>query len=280
MNNNIKNISITRYLKSIGYQPARSAYGCSWFSSPLKSGDKEPSFKVDEGKNVWYDHSQGFGGTLFTLIKELFHISDSEVFKILEGLDPTFYQKPSYKTRQQKLIIDDVIALRSPSLIDYLNVRAINIRYARLHISQVYYTNRENQYYALGFRNDKGGWELRSKDWKGSSSPKYITTIPGKVKGLNVFEGFMDYLSALSYFGCRELKYTTIVLNSVSFVKDLIPVLAQYPLVNLFLDNDEAGTKAVTQISRNHSNIRNLAIELYPDYKDFNEMLIESKSKK
>ena len=68
---------------------------------------------------------------------------------------------------------------------------------------------------ALGFKNDRGGFELRNKFLKLSTSPKAITTIHGAAKALNVFEGFMDYLSALTYYNTSQLEGTAIILNGV-----------------------------------------------------------------
>ena len=38
-------------------------------------------------------------------------------------------------------------------------------------------TERSRRFFAIGFRNDAGGWELRSPQFKGSSAPKSITTF-------------------------------------------------------------------------------------------------------
>jgi 5S rRNA maturation endonuclease (ribonuclease M5) len=274
----IKNISITQYLVANGFKPVKSAYGSTWFSSPLRTGDRTPSFKVDENKNVWFDFGLGNGGTLFTLLRDLYRISDREVFAILEGLGSSFLQTAPELQVQSCLGIDQVIPLQSPLLVEYLTSRAINLNYARRYLSQIHYTIRNTRYFALGFQNDKGGWELRNRNWKGSNSPKYFRTIPGKEPGLNVFEGFMDFLSALSHFRSPVLNNTTIVLNSVSFIKDLIPLLNSYMQVNLFFDNDTAGEEASRMIIQSHSNTKNQANELYPNYKDFNDMLKATKS--
>ena len=52
--------------------------------------------------------------------------------------------------------------------------------------------------FAVGFRNDAGGWELRSARFKGGSSPKHITTIDNRSDTVIAFEGFMDFLAYLS----------------------------------------------------------------------------------
>jgi len=53
-----KKISISEYLQREGYKPlkARLSGRELWFSSPLRAGDSNPSFKVDTQFNLWFDH--------------------------------------------------------------------------------------------------------------------------------------------------------------------------------------------------------------------------------
>ena len=51
---------------------------------------------------------------------------------------------------------------------------------------------------AIGFKNDSGGYELRNPYFKGSSSPKDITTFNNGAKEATVFEGFIDFLSFMA----------------------------------------------------------------------------------
>ncbi len=129
---------------------------------------------------------------------------------------------------------------------------------------------------ALGFGNDKGGFEIRNNFTKISTRPKAISTIPGHSTILNVFEGFMDYLSALAIYRTPKLKGTTIVLNGVGQKKSLLDELPNYKVINLFLDNDYAGNTLVNEVLNNASNVTNYSKRMYPNHKDFNEFLMNS----
>ena len=61
---------------------------------------------------------------------------------------------------------------------------------------------------------------MRDKNFKGSFSPKDITTIKGVdgSKKLLLFEGFIDFLSYLTYIKRVSLDSNIIVLNSVGLV--------------------------------------------------------------
>lgn len=81
---------------------------------------------------------------------------------------------------------------------EYLARRGIVPGIAAAYCREVRYQVRSRCFFAIGFRNDGGGWELRSERFKGSSSPKQITTVDHQSDKVIVFEGFMDFLACLS----------------------------------------------------------------------------------
>ena len=101
-------------------------------------------------------------------------------------------------------------------------------------------------FFAIGLRNDCGGWELRSERFKGSSSPKQITTIDHQADKVIVFEGFMDFLSCLSMKHSAPLGIDAAVLNPVVN----LPFLERHPTVHAFLDNDETGRHTLAELTR------------------------------
>ena len=126
----------------------------------------------------------------------------------------------------------------------------------------------------MGFKNNKGGYELRSKYFKGSSSPKYYTLIKGQNKTtINLFEGFFDFLSALTYYNLQIPNKDTIILISLTFISDVLPLFAKSQKVNTFLDNDKAGKNASIMLQNEFSVVRNRSIEIYPEFNDFNDFL-------
>lgn len=67
---------------------------------------------------------------------------------------------------------------------------------AQRHCVQVDYELHGKRYYAVGFPNNANGLELRNPFFKGSYPPKHITLIANGNARCNVFEGFIDFLSA------------------------------------------------------------------------------------
>ena len=91
--------------------------------------------------------------------------------------------------------------LQNPALMDYLRSRNIPPEMAAHHVQEMYYRIGDKPYFALAFKNDAGGYELRNPRFKGSTSPKDITHIRQSGKKNDscfVFEGVMDYLSFIA----------------------------------------------------------------------------------
>lgn len=274
----IKELPIQDYLKANGHQPVKIKLGSAWYQSPLRQ-EKTPSFKVDLNRNLWFDFGTGEGGNLFSLVKKMCNCTSSEVGEHLN------VSIPSVTTRQMKprdesgkILIKTLEPLGHQALFGYLKTRRITMSFAKLFLKEAKYTVHGKEYFALAFRNDLGGYELRNAFFKTGSSPKYFTTITGDDPSqLNIFEGFMDFLSSCSYYG-RLPRFRTIVLNSLSFLPKIESEIISSTVVNLFLDNDLAGMKASDKVKFMHGRVKDWAPVLYPDHKDFNDFLVNRKN--
>ena len=91
-----------------------------------------------------------------------------------------------------------------------------------------------------------------------------------------VFEGFIDFLSALT-LGIIT-KNDVMVLNSVVNVNKAIPFLNDYSVVNCYLDNDNAGRTALTELTAIYGTTVIDRSSLYSGFNDLNEYLIKQNS--
>jgi hypothetical protein len=155
--------------------------------------------------------------------------------------------------------------------LDYLSHRKLNINIVRKYCPEIYYTSGARKYFAIGFENDSGGYELRNRYFKGCTS-KDVTTICSGSQSCLVFEGFIDFLSYLTFQNSMYVQESVIVLNSTSNLKKAIPIVTNYQTVNAFLDNDKAGKEALN-ILQSFCKSLNDKSDLYFPYKDFNEFL-------
>ena len=280
----IKQVSIVDYLAQTGYKPKLIKGVNYWYCSPLRS-ELTPSFKVNAERNQWYDFATGDHGDIIDLVCALQHCSTAEAMRRLAALKgvrlaPSFSFGGTTPVRSQASSMEliGVQAVKHPKLLLYLSERGLQPSDVSPFLSEVYYKVSEKCFFALGFQNDAGGWELRNPYFKGCFAPKSITTIKGTDSHkLQLFEGFMDFLSWRKLH--PEVQADSIILNSLTLLPKLIPSLHPYPMIECFLDNDEAGDRATKQLFDAGLPVKDMRA-CYAPYKDINEYLILAEQRK
>ena len=245
------------------------------YYSPFRA-ETVPSFKVDFRKNLWYDFGSGDGGTMVDLVMKMNRCTFPEAMKILEGKGtPTFIlpKKPTDKTG--KTALRYVLPLGNSALTGYLSQRGISIVTALCQCKEVHYEIDGKSYFAIGFKNDAGGYELRNRYFKGSVSPKGITTFTIPTDDCIIFEGFMDYLSYLTMENLLHPQKDTVVLNSAVFLDKAMGFLCRHDIVHSYLQNDCTGKQVLSYMSSRHGHVMDLS-GLYENHKDLNEYLVNS----
>ena len=281
----IKRYSIVEYLERKGIKPARKTPTYAVYRSPLRE-EVHPSFKVDTEKNLWIDYAEGRGGSIIDLCMRLEGCTLSEAICRLgqNALEHTAYSYSSSKREtpicpKQKemasgtrrlICLSDTLP---PHLQEYLKKeRCIDLEKAKPFLKCISYEVRERRYEAIGFANSSGGYELRDNHlFKGTVAPKDITPIfEDMEQPVCLFEGFMDFLSFLSMK--KEITSVCLVMNSVSNVARSIHYLNKRNItsVRAFLDNDDAGRKAVQEFVNAGFKVEDMAV-YYRDFKDLNE---------
>ncbi|WP_315364361.1 toprim domain-containing protein [Prevotella jejuni] len=283
----IKRYSIVEYLERKGIRPVRKTSTYVMYRSPLRE-ETHPSFKVDTEKNLWIDYAEGRGGSIIDLCIRLEGCTLSEAICRL-GQNALEHTAHSYSSSKRETSISpnqrkDITASGTrrltsisdtlpPHLQEYLKKeRCIDLEKATPFLKCISYEVRERRYEAIGFANSSGGYELRDNHlFKGTIAPKDITPIfEDKAQPVCLFEGFMDFLSFLSMK--EEVTNQCLVMNSVSNVVRSIHYLNKRNItsVRAFLDNDDAGRKAVQEFVNTGFKVEDMAV-YYRDFKDLNE---------
>jgi hypothetical protein len=268
----IKCLSIRAYLAERGLHPTKDNPRYGLYLSPLRE-ERTPSFKVDYAQNLWYDFGLGAGGSIIDLVMRLERCDFAQAVRFLGSGEriPMVVPVPlSVPPTVPALRLLSDIPLRHPALVGYLSSRGIDPDMAFGYCREVHYAIKGREYFAVGFRNDAGGWELRSERFKGGVSPKHITTIDNRSDTVLAFEGFLDFLSYLSME--KQLQTDVAVLNSVVNLPKAIPFLDRHTTIHAFFDNDEAGQKATANLKRLCPNSSVIdRSHLYREHKDLNE---------
>lgn len=277
-------ILITDYLESKGYEPVKSIKS-EWLYQSMGSNENTPSFYVNVKKNRYYDYSSNNGNTgecgdiiRLAMWLENKQFIDACNFLVAGNFTPCVEFPPITPLGEEKKGIEvlNVQSLRRRSLIEYAESRRIPFSLANCCLREVDYEVNGKRFFAIGFPNDRGGYALRSSIFKGQTKPQYYSTLKGiESETINIFEGFFSMLSCLQLYGFDCFKNTTYVLNSVNNLNKLIPNIPDGVLkINAFLDNDEAGRKALEKLQRLDHLVTIDYSDRYKGYKDFNEQLL------
>ena len=279
----IKRYPIVEYLERKGIKPVRKTPTYAMYRSPLRE-ETHPSFKVDTEKNLWIDYAEGRGGSIIDLCMRMEGCTLSEAIRLLGQNAPvngtySFLNDFAPNNTQPVMAVNgarrliEISDTLPPHFQEYLTkVRCINLEKAMPFLKCISYEVRGRHYQAIGFANLSGGYELRDdKTFKGTIAPKDITPIfTDRAEPVCIFEGFMDFLSFLSMK--EEITNHCLVMNSVSNVARTIRYLNDRHLTHIraFLDNDEAGRRAVQDFIKAGFHVEDMNIH-YKDFKDLNE---------
>lgn len=289
-----KQINLAKFLAHLGYQPNKEQAHNLWYKSPFRE-ESTPSFKVDSNSNCWYDFGLGKGGTIVDFVAELQNTTNISVIlafieKHTGALEPFCISNEGesaqtlFSFHKQKELSRREIHI-SPQigsmLFSYLKQRGITEQYmVQLQEASIFQNGKH--YKALAFENDKNGYELNNKYYKGCTCKAISTIKTDCTKPISVFEAFIDCLSfwELSKKDNIEaldlLKSSNfLILNSVSLIEQGIEALKPYADIRLFLDNDDAGASASQEIKRAFPMAKDYS-HLYKEYKDLNEFLVKA----
>lgn len=290
---NVKEIkqqtSIVDLLSRLGYEPKKVSGKEHFYLSMLRESDTKPSFCVNSELDVWFDHGIGKGGNVIDfgllywknyafseVLAEITKVCNMDFASLSKSVvEPNEFSRkrkpvkiPNYKIEARKALGTNF------AITDYIKSRCIwNVAQGKLEEVYYYVTDEKQKrkdFFAAGWQNENGGWEVRNKYFKGCLGRKGMTVIPGRTDQVSVFEGYMNYLSWLSEN--KSSADTIMVLNSIAFLSAGIKRAIPYQKIHLYFDLDPSGEEATrlfqsaipTAIDQSH---------IYKGYNDYNEKL-------
>lgn len=281
----IKSIPLAAFLSRLGHEPAARKGTRLWYKSPLRQ-EQTPSFKVETTLNCWYDFGLGKGGNIIDLATELYQSTDlCYLMRCIANSCPV----PSVQTVASSFAPQhsapsmerfEVAPLEHRALVAYLKERGIPAHIAKANCKEAHYSVNGKPYFAAAFENVSGGWEQRNRYFKGCRGRKDISYLPWSRDGPStvcvVFEGFIDYLSALTLDIISGAD--AIILNSVVNVNKAVLYLRNYTVINCYLDNDNAGQTALAELTAIYGSTVIDRSTLYSEFNDLNDFLVNQSS--
>lgn len=280
-----KRIPLSSILAKLGCEPHHTAKGELWYLSPFRNEDTA-SFKINLERNIWYDFGLGSGGNVLDFVMKYYGITTiGETLHKLDNLEGWVAKSPAppkpakitEKDLGDSLIVTKVQPLQNSALIGYLKGRGVPSEIASLYVQEMYYTYNYRRYFALAFQNRSGAWELRNPYFKGIAGSKDISVIAGTDDSqAMIFEGFMNMLSALTYYSATIPPMTTIVMNSVAMKDKTIEALKDMRVtrVHLYLDHDSSGQAVASYLREALTGVEVIdQSAIYAGFNDFNDLL-------
>ena len=216
------------------------------------------------------------GGSLIDLVMKLHNCSLVQAIEVFNGKQNNLskFSIANSKTispNQSRIEVIGSTNLCHPNLIEYFTHRGINLNIAKKYCREIHHRIGDRSFYAIGFPNNSYGYALRNPYFKGCFPPSDISYVLSPSEQINLFEGFMDYLSLLTMSPAEEKK-AALILNSINNIKKSRFFLSKHKLIYSYLDNDEGGKRTLEQLKRDGFDVQDRS-SVFQNYKDLNEYL-------
>ena len=269
-----KNISIKAVLESFSLFPSKENSRTAFYFA-LDREEKTPILLVDFIKNTAFDFGTGKSYDSISIVEAMKRSSVSDALKYLEQFNFSFQeQNLKLENLPKRYELIDVKEIQHPALLDYLKSR--NVEDQKKWVEEIHYRMNDKNYFGIGFKNDAGGFEIRNAYSKICLGKKDITSIKSASNSVRIFEGFFDFLSFKKLENYLEKETSDyIILNSVTMIHKIKNENENYKNIELYFDNDEAGTRAVEMIKIEMDNVEDCRV-IYSGFKDLNDWLIQN----
>ncbi|MGF7079037.1 CHC2 zinc finger domain-containing protein [Mucilaginibacter sp. UYCu711] len=274
--------SIVDLLSRLGYQPVKKSGKEHFYLSMLRDSDTKPSMCVNDRLGVWFDHGCGKGGNIIDF--GLAYWPGSTFNEVVEKIQSAVEIQPEQRSlrprrpvKVRNYVIEEIKDLGThPAITNYLKNRGV-FEVARPYLSEIYYAVEDDKgqrkaFFSAGWQNETAGWEVRNKYFKGCLGNKGITFIPGDLKRVAVFEGFLDGLSWLKEN--ENAGESLIILNTLTLLNEGIARAKQFSSIDIYFDHDPAGHQATKDFIKALPYATDRSA-IYKGYNDYNDKLVD-----
>jgi hypothetical protein len=258
-------IPLTQILSKIELEPVTEKDQCLGYYSPL-SAHSQLSLFVNRERNDWFDYELGKGGTTVEFVcaylasQEESHQTRDALrwLNNMAGYIPKIPDQYLVEStgNDSGYIVRSNTPLYLNYLVQYLKDRGISIPLAQKHFRQIRLYNKETEqgYFAIGIKNEVGGFTAISKAQTVFIGPKNITFIRGNIPkpdGVHIFKDIFDYLSYLTHLGIKSLDDDSIILNCYTCLPKSIAYIKNYGYRHVYtwLENGVVGDFATKELS-------------------------------
>jgi len=285
-------LPLPEILSKLGFTPIKIEGFDLWYHSPF-SNSGQLSFRYDSLSNKWQELETGKEGNTIEFAASYLESQEENhsVADALRFLRNLYLVKlrsvPTPDHSQQDDIYEayTVMPICHTLLSEYLQMRGISLSLAQRYLKQVQVRNMRTRkfFFALGMRNEDGGYVIRNEFIKATIASRTISFIRGTkpdTSSLHVFKDMFDFLSVLAYQKKCAFVDDVLILNSYLCMEDAGAYIRNFGYTKIYtwLDNTSLGKQATDNFSaflKTESGLRHKVMNaLYAPYKDVNTFLM------
>ncbi|WP_312344926.1 toprim domain-containing protein [Chryseobacterium binzhouense] len=273
-------VSIRTVLESFNLFPVKENQRTAFYFA-IDREERTPSLSVDFINNKAFDFGTGKSYDVISIVQQLKKCSVSDALTYLRKFDHSTLETERVKESDNAINYEiiQVQNVRHPALLQYLKSRKVLEQ--RHFVKEIIYRMAGKKFFAIGFPNDSGGFEIRNRYAKICFGQKDVTWIRSELNTNNeviIFEGFFDYLTYRAIEKKEDSVPDHLILNSTAMLFKVKEKLKAHHKISLFLDNDPNGLATKKVIQSNYQNVEDCSL-FYTAYKDLNEWFCSFKGK-
>jgi len=221
-------VSLGLLLSFIGYQPVQIIGDEHLYKNVFRNYEQSPTLAINTKLDLWFDRYTKKSGDVVDFA--MTYWSDLNSAQILDKIRQICLKnsvagecKRGRKRRAIKIPyyhVQETMPLGSNTEItSYLKSQGVWEMVVG-ELKEVYYyvvdeKHRRKDFFAAGWQNENGGWEVRCKNFAGCIGRKGMSFISGKANHLILFDDCIDYLSWK--YEHRTSPASVLILNSSDF---------------------------------------------------------------
>lgn len=259
-------VSLSMLLSRLGHQPARSSGEEQLYKNVLRDAETSPTLAINTRLGIWFDRFTKKSGDIIDFGMAYWSgLSSDQVIEKISQLCAHHQeasvrdQSTGRKRRAVKIPYYHISETRpigcNTEITAYLQSQGIwEIVLGQL--KEVYYyvvdeKHRRKDFFAAGWQNENGGWEVRGRNFAGCLGRKGMTFIQGDTNSLVLFE---DYISYLSWkYANRTAGHSILVMNAPEFLPAAKSRAAKFRDVAVFFGKEHLDEQLLSAIEKANS---------------------------
>lgn len=265
----IKEISIREVMESFSLFPERDN-SITGFYLAIDRVERDPNLLVNFVHNSAIDFKSTNSFNVVSIVQTIKKCTESDALAYLEivhNSSPKMLKDEVSKTFKIIDIKDNLHPLNLQSIV------GLDVNINCDLFSEIWFEDGPKKYYGIAFKNDSGGYEIRSKYMNICLLKKDITTIKNDGKELLVFQDYPDLLTYKFLFETNESENTDyLILNSNSMIHKIKNEVVHYNKITIYFDNTQSGNFATEQVKSFSKKVVDGRI-LYSHLKNINQLI-------